>query len=191
MNWTHCGSTSWPIPRQSVKCAPSAGRPFDGFYFSLASRLWLCPTPAEQHDGGDALRVPHVHGRHRLKLCPHSPEMTSLTLRTHTHTHITYKLRLHLKRRSFFNLTWRSISCWQVQSCDVCLPWSHDQSLTFLLIRPQRSSCRRTMMPRPTCGASAPLSSSVWVARLPSRWAGPASSRRRERLLALAVSNIG
>lgn len=27
------------------------------------SRLRLCPVPAEQHDGGHALRLPHVHGR--------------------------------------------------------------------------------------------------------------------------------
>lgn len=27
------------------------------------SRLRLCPVPAERHDGGHALRLPHVHGR--------------------------------------------------------------------------------------------------------------------------------
>lgn len=27
------------------------------------SRLRLCPVPAEQHDGGHALWLPHVHGR--------------------------------------------------------------------------------------------------------------------------------
>lgn len=29
----------------------------------LFSRLRFCSVPAEQHDGGHALRLPHVHGR--------------------------------------------------------------------------------------------------------------------------------
>lgn len=31
--------------------------------FCLLSGLWLRPTPSEQHDGGNALWIAHVHGK--------------------------------------------------------------------------------------------------------------------------------
>lgn len=31
--------------------------------FLSHSGLWLCSVPSEQHDGGDTLWVPHVHGK--------------------------------------------------------------------------------------------------------------------------------
>lgn len=31
--------------------------------FSLFSGLWLCQVPSEQHDGGNTLWVPYVHGK--------------------------------------------------------------------------------------------------------------------------------
>lgn len=101
------------------------------------SRLWLCSIPPEQHDGCHAVWVTHVHGQF--------PPAA-----------VCYPAQFFCPNQQLLNM-WTLL-----------FSQSHFllRLVFFSSLRLQRSSCPRTMMPRPTCGALEPSSISVWSANL-------------------------